>query len=68
MRCVTWLKVTADPASDVYRNRETCRRLSVLISMYTFGKPCDFEILVAVVLDYRLAPVEDAAESLSSPY
>ena len=63
-----WLKVTAEPASDAYRNRKTGRRLSAMVPMHTFGHPCDLEGLIAVAHDYRLDLVEDAAESLGSRY
>jgi perosamine synthetase len=63
-----WLKATAEPAGDAYRNRQTGRRLRALVPMHTFGHPCDLEGLLAVAHDYRLALVEDAAESLGSRY
>jgi perosamine synthetase len=63
-----WLKVTAEPAGDRYCNRKTGRRLSALVPMHTFGHPCDLEGLMAIAHDYRLALVEDAAESLGSRY
>lgn len=63
-----WLKVTAEPVGKAYRNRQTGRRLSALLPMHTFGHPCDLEDLTAVAHDYRLALVEDAAESLGSCY
>jgi perosamine synthetase len=63
-----WLKATAEPAGDVYRNRHTGRRLRAMIPMHTFGHPCDMDGLLAVAHDYRLALVEDAAESLGSFY
>lgn len=63
-----WLKVTAEPAGTAYRNRQTGRRLGALVPMHTFGHPCDLEGLVEVAHDYRLALVEDAAESLGSRY
>jgi perosamine synthetase len=63
-----WLKFSAEPAGEVYRNRLTGRRLSALVPMHTFGHPCDLEGLMAVAHDYRLALVEDAAESLGSRY
>lgn len=63
-----WLKVTAEPAGDAYRNRHTGRRLRAMIPMHTFGHPCDMDGLLAVARDYRLAVVEDAAESLGSFY
>lgn len=63
-----WLKSIAEPAEDAYRNRQTGRRLRALVPMHTFGHPCDLEGLLAVAYDYRLALVEDAAESLGSRY
>jgi perosamine synthetase len=63
-----WLKSVAEPTGDVYRNRQTGRRISALVPMHTFGHPCDLEDLLAVAHDYRLALVEDAAESLGSFY
>jgi perosamine synthetase len=63
-----WLKSVAEPAGDAYRNRLTGRRISGLVPMHTFGHPCDLEGLLAVAHDYRLALVEDAAESLGSRY
>lgn len=63
-----WLRNVAEPAGDAYRNRQTGRRISALVPMHTFGHPCDLEGLLAVAYDYRLALVEDAAESLGSRY
>jgi perosamine synthetase len=63
-----WLQATAEPAGDGYRNRYTGRRLSAMVPMHTFGHPCDMDGLMAVAHDYRLALVEDAAESLGSFY
>ncbi len=63
-----WLKSIAEPAGDMYRNRQTGRRLSAMVPMHTFGHPCDLEGLLAVSHDYRLPLVEDAAEALGSRY
>jgi len=63
-----WLKSVAEPTGDAYRNRQTGRRISALVPMHTFGHPCDMDGLFAVAHDYRLALVEDAAESLGSFY
>ena len=63
-----WLKSVSEPAGEGYRNRQTGRRISALVPMHTFGHPCDLEGLSAVAHDYRLALVEDAAESLGSRY
>ena len=63
-----WLKSVAEPTGDAYRNRQTGRRISALVPMHSFGHPCGLEGLLAVAHDYRLALVEDAAESLGSRY
>ena len=63
-----WLNSVAEPAGDAYRNRQSGRRLGALVPMHTFGHPCDLEGLLAIAHDYRLALVEDAAESLGSRY
>ncbi|XDZ72051.1 LegC family aminotransferase [Alphaproteobacteria bacterium LSUCC0744] len=63
-----WLKSVAEHAGDACRNRQTGRRLGALVPMHTFGHPCDIDGLLAVAHDYRLAVVEDAAESLGSFY
>ena len=63
-----WLQVTAEPAGDGYRNRNTGRRLRAIVPMHTFGHPCNIEGLLAVAHDYRLTMVEDATESLGSFY
>lgn len=63
-----WLKDITEPVGDGYRNRLTGRRLRALVPMHTFGHACDIEGLLAIAYDYRLALVEDAAESLGSRY
>lgn len=63
-----WLQVTAEPTGDGYRNRHTGRHLRAMVPMHTFGHPCDMDGLLAVAHDFRLALVEDAAESLGSFY
>jgi len=63
-----WLRATAEPAGDSYRNRQTGRRLRAMVPMHTFGHPCDMDGLLAVAHDYRLVTVEDAAEPLGSFY
>ena len=63
-----WLESVAEKTGDAYRNRQTGRRISAVVPMHTFGHPCDLDGLLAVARDYRLALVEDAAESLGSRY
>lgn len=63
-----WLEFTAERTGDAYRNRHSGCRLRAIVPMHTYGHPCDLEGLLAVAHDYRLALVEDAAESLGSRY
>lgn len=63
-----WLQAIAEPAGNGFRNRHTGRQLRALVPMHTFGHPCDVDDLLAITHDYRLALVEDAAESLGSFY
>lgn len=49
-------------------NRESGRVIRAIVPMHTFGHPVDIEGLLAVARDFRLALVEDAAESLGSTY
>ena len=63
-----WLQITAESVPGGYRNRNTGRRIRAIVAMHTFGHPCDLDGLLEVAHDYRLALVEDAAESLGSFY
>ncbi len=47
-------------------NRATGCVIRALIPMHTFGHPVDIEGIIALAHDFRLALVEDAAESLGS--
>jgi aminotransferase in exopolysaccharide biosynthesis len=49
-------------------NRATGRAIRALVPMHTFGHPVDLDGLMAVAHDFKLALVEDAAESLGSYY
>ena len=49
-------------------NRITGRVIRALVPMHTFGHPVDLNGLLAVALDFNIALVEDAAESLGSYY
>jgi aminotransferase in exopolysaccharide biosynthesis len=49
-------------------NRNTGCVIRALVPMHTFGHPVDIEGVLAVARDFRLALVEDAAESLGSTY
>jgi perosamine synthetase len=47
-------------------NRRTGRVIRALVPMHVFGHPMDIEAAVALARDFRLALIEDAAESLGS--
>ena len=47
-------------------NRATGHPIRALVPMHTFGHPVDIDSMLAVARDFRLALVEDAAESLGS--
>jgi aminotransferase in exopolysaccharide biosynthesis len=49
-------------------NRSSGRVIRALVPMHTFGHPSDLEGLLALARDFKLALVEDAAESLGSFY
>jgi aminotransferase in exopolysaccharide biosynthesis len=49
-------------------NRNTGCVIRALVPMHTFGHPVDIEGVLAVARDFKLALVEDAAESLGSTY
>lgn len=49
-------------------NRRTGARIRALVPMHTFGHPVDLDPLIEVAARYKMALVEDAAESLGSFY
>ena len=49
-------------------NKKTGRRIRAVVSMHTFGHPVDMDKMVALCEKYRLALIEDAAESVGSFY
>jgi perosamine synthetase len=61
-----YLAHVAELAADGFRNRLTGRRLAAIVPMHAFGHPVDMEALLDVAARYKLAVVEDAAESLGS--
>jgi perosamine synthetase len=62
------LKAVAEVSDGVCVNRQTGRVIRALVPMHVFGHPADLDGLSAVARDFRLALVEDAAESLGSSY
>jgi perosamine synthetase len=61
-----YLQNAAEIRSGQCVNRATGRVIRALVPMHTFGHPVDIEGVLAVTRDFRLALVEDAAESLGS--
>ncbi|NNJ79605.1 MAG: LegC family aminotransferase [Xanthomonadales bacterium] len=61
-----YLRRTTEFRSKQCLNRESGRIIRALVPMHTFGHPADIEGLLAVAHDFKLALVEDAAESLGS--
>jgi perosamine synthetase len=47
-------------------NRTTRRAITAVVPMHTFGHPVDIDGLLQIARDFRLALIEDAAESLGS--
>lgn len=47
-------------------NRASGRVIRALVPMHTFGHPVDVDGLLAIAYDFKIALVEDAAESLGS--
>ncbi len=64
-----WLHNHAQVGDDgVCRTRSAGRAVRVCLPMHTFGHPADLDGLVEVCGRWKLALVEDAAESLGSLY
>jgi perosamine synthetase len=64
----TYLNNIAEIRKDGCYNKQTGRRIAAIIPMHTFGHPVDLDTLLDVCNRYRIALVEDAAESLGSYY
>lgn len=54
--------------NDGCYNRLTGRRIKALVPMHAFGHPSDLDPLVEICRHFRIALIEDAAESLGSFY
>ena len=63
-----YLSTTAESTPQGLRNRHTGRRIAAIVPMHAYGHPVDMESLMEVTTRYKLAVVEDAAESLGSTY
>jgi len=63
-----WLTDHTERHASQCVNRATGRVIRALVPMHTFGHPVDMDGLMSVAHDFKLALVEDAAESLGSYY
>jgi aminotransferase in exopolysaccharide biosynthesis len=64
-----WLSEHAQVGDDgVCRTKDDARAIRACLPMHTFGHPADMDGLVAVCAEWRIALIEDAAESLGSLY
>lgn len=61
-----YLRTVAEVRGDVCVNKSTGRVIRALVPMHAFGHPMDIENLIEVAREFRLAVIEDAAESLGS--
>ncbi|AUJ65711.1 aminotransferase DegT (plasmid) [Aestuarium zhoushanense] len=62
------LEQTAEVRDGVTWNCKTGRRIAAVVPVHVFGCPVDMNGLDAVIADWPMIVVEDAAESLSSTY
>jgi perosamine synthetase len=63
-----YLGAIAEVRSGACVNRKTGATIRAVVPMHTFGHPMEIESLLEVAARFRLAVVEDAAESLGSFY
>ena len=63
-----YLSTQTELRSDHCVNKSTGRIIRALVPVHTFGHPVDLEGLISIARDYKLAMIEDAAESLGSTY
>lgn len=68
LRLEAYLREIADIQGGMCVNKNTGRKIKVLIVMHTFGHPSDLEALAALCDRYRLTLIEDAAEAIGSRY
>lgn len=63
-----WLKENAEIKKDGCFNKKTGRKISAVVPMHTFGHPVHLDEFVELCSEWKLALVEDAAESIGSFY
>ena len=63
-----WLEKNAMVKGEKCINKNTDRRISAVVPMHTFGHPGHLDEFVELCEEWKLALVEDAAESIGSFY
>jgi predicted outer membrane repeat protein len=63
-----YLSSHTEQRSGMCINRSTGRVIRTIVPMHTFGHPVDLDALLGLARDFKLAIIEDAAESLGSTY
>lgn len=63
-----WLEENAEVKNVACYNKSTGRKISVVVPMHTFGHPVHLDDFVKLCQEWKLALVEDAAESIGSFY
>lgn len=63
-----WLAKNSEKRNGACYNKRTGRRVKACVPMHTFGHPVHLDELVAVLKEYDIELVEDAAESIGSYY
>lgn len=63
-----YLQEIAEVRTEGCYNKQTGRRIKAVVPMHTFGHPVDLDSLVDVCNQFKMAMIEDAAESLGSFY
>lgn len=64
----SYLAEIGEIRTDGCYNKKTGRRIRAVVPMHTFGHPVDMDKMVNVCEKYKLALIEDAAESIGSFY
>ncbi|WP_296014208.1 LegC family aminotransferase [uncultured Treponema sp.] len=63
-----WLEKNAELRADGCFDKKNGRRISAVVPMHTFGNPVKVDEFVKLCEEWKLALVEDAAESIGSFY
>lgn len=61
-----WLQLNAECRDGSSFNKTTGARIAACVPMHTFGLPCRIEQIARICQEWRIALVEDTAESLGS--